>query len=333
MRRCRLLALVALIAMVVTGCDSLSSSDAASVNGEKIAVKAFRAEVAIAKKNSQYGQVFEGTGAEAAQRDLLLQMIQQVLVNQEAKKAKISVAAGEVDKRIDDLTTQFGGLAALRQAAEQEGYTMESLRKRLTDSMVAEKLVDKVTSNLTVDEAAVRARYEADLATKYDQVHARHILVKTEDEAKAIRAQLVGGADFAKLAAEKSTDTSAKTNGGDLGSFGKGSMVAEFDTAVFAMKPNEISSPVQTQYGWHIIQLLERKTQTFEEVKDAIAKELMSTDRDEAFQKWLDTKLKKAEIQVNPVYGRWDSKTLKIVGRDTSPTQAPGSKTGEVPTG
>jgi peptidyl-prolyl cis-trans isomerase C len=95
-----------------------------------------------------------------------------------------------------------------------------------------------------------------------DEVHARHILVKTEDEAKDIEKQLAAGAKFEDLAKAKSTDTGSAANGGDLGFFAHGQMVKEFDAAAFALNVGQVSQPVQSQFGWHIIRVDEkRKTQ------------------------------------------------------------------------
>ena len=104
------------------------------------------------------------------------------------------------------------------------------------------------------------------------EVHARHILVPTEDEAKAIKAELEKGADFAKLAKEKSKDPGA-ADGGDLGFFTKEQMVPEFSAVAFALDPGKISDPVKSQFGWHIIKVEEkrdRKPPDFEQVKGQI---------------------------------------------------------------
>src|SRR4030095_9262424 len=111
-------------------------------------------------------------------------------------------------------------------------------------------------------EDAIKARYEKYVAEQPAQteVRASHILVATEDEAKDIIRQLDGGADFAALAKEKSTDPSAKQNGGDLGSFTAGEMVPEFSQAVFAMEKGESSkAPVKSQFGWHVIKVVDKR--------------------------------------------------------------------------
>lgn len=105
------------------------------------------------------------------------------------------------------------------------------------------------------------------------EVHARHILVETEDEAKAIEAELKKGADFATLAKEKSKDPGGASDGGDLGFFTKDQMVPEFSTVAFSLEPGKISDPVKSQFGWHVIKVEEkrnRKPPDFEQVKPQI---------------------------------------------------------------
>ncbi len=133
---------------------------------------------------------------------------------------------------------------------------------------------DQVQGKISEDE--IKARYEKDIAgyTPPEEVHARHILVKTEDEANAILKQLASGGDFAAIAKEKSEDPGSKDNGGDLGFFAKGQMVPEFETEAFSLKPGETSTkPIKTQFGYHIIKVEERRTQpvpTLDQVREQV---------------------------------------------------------------
>src|ERR1700742_2527302 len=125
----------------------------------------------------------------------------------------------------------------------------------------------------TTDEAMKKV-YEdaAKQITGEQEVHARHILVETEDEAKAVKAELDKGADFAELAKKKSKDPGA-SDGGDLGFFTKDQMVPEFSAVAFALEPGKISDPVKSQFGWHIIKVEEkrnRKAPDFDQVKAQI---------------------------------------------------------------
>ena len=129
-----------------------------------------------------------------------------------------------------------------------------------------------------LNEDAVRARYDEMVAElpQEEELRARHILVETEDAAKEVKASVDGGADFAEVAKEKSTGPSGPS-GGDLGFFRKGQMVPEFSEAAFALQPGEVSEPVQTSFGWHVIKVEERRAVApppFEEMAQQITREI-----------------------------------------------------------
>lgn len=164
-------------------------------------------------------------------------------------------------------------------AAEKEGLAESAKFKERMSFLSAQALrntyiEEKVQGAITDDE--LKARYEKDVAgyTPPEEVHARHILVKTEDEARQVIKDLDAGIDFSKIAAEKSLDPGSKANGGDLGFFTKGQMVPEFETAAFSLEPGAFTKePVKSQFGFHVIKLEEKRTQpvpTFEEVKDQV---------------------------------------------------------------
>ena len=144
-----------------------------------------------------------------------------------------------------------------------------------------------------VTEEAVRAEYDKLVADfkPQEEIRASHILVATEDEAKAIKAELDGGADFATIAKEKSIDPGA-ANGGDLGFFGKGMMVAPFEQAAYALTEiGQVSDPVQSQFGWHIIKLEEKRESsppTFEQVAGQLQQQLLMTTFDGTVAKLME---------------------------------------------
>ena len=144
-----------------------------------------------------------------------------------------------------------------------------------------------------VTEAAVRADYDKFVAdfVPAEEIRASHILVADEAEANAIKAQLDGGADFATLAKEKSIDPGA-ANGGDLGFFGKGMMVAPFEAAAFALTDiGQISAPVQSQFGWHIIKLEEKRQSAppaFEQVAGQLQQQLLMKTFDDTVARLMD---------------------------------------------
>nr|WP_264357635.1 peptidylprolyl isomerase [Halothermothrix orenii] len=156
--------------------------------------------------------------------------------------------------------------------------------------------------DVSVEESAVREYYDNNKENfKHGtQIKARHILVETEKEAREILNELENGADFGEMAKEYSTGPSSK-NGGDLGYFGKGRMVPEFEEAAFALKVGQISDPVKTQYGYHIIKVedkVEEGITPFDEVKDKIKNNLLQQKQQTAWNNFLKELRDKAEIEI-----------------------------------
>ena len=144
-----------------------------------------------------------------------------------------------------------------------------------------------------VTEEAVRAEYDKLVADfqPSPEIRASHILVPTEEEAQAVKAELDGGADFATLAKDKSIDPGA-ANGGDLGFFGKGMMVAPFETAAYGLTEiGQVSEPVQSQFGWHVIRLEEKRDSAppaFEQVAPQLQQQLLMTTFDDTVAKLME---------------------------------------------
>ena len=141
----------------------------------------------------------------------------------------------------------------------------------------------------------VQAKITASITHQQEQVWARHILVADEATANDVSAQLAAGADFATLAAKYSIDTSTKDKGGDLGWFGRGKMVAEFENAAFSLKVGEISQPVKSTYGYHIIQVLghEMRPLTNQEYQDAVSA---------SFTSWLESQRASSKVVINDAW-------------------------------
>jgi len=155
---------------------------------------------------------------------------------------------------------------------EQTGMSREDYRKFYEGNLLRDKLLADVTK---------------DLPASQERAWARHILVADEAQAKLIAERARNGEDFAKLAAEFSTDTSNKDQGGDLGWFGKGVMVAPFEEAVFSLPIGQISDPVQTDFGWHIIQVIAREvaplsSEEFEQYKQTFFSDFLKELREKA---------------------------------------------------
>ena len=181
------------------------------------------------------------------------------------------------EQKRDYLVNYLVDVIVLSQAAEKQKLgDRPDVKRRLAfdhNRLLMESLLQDSGKSALSDEAERKVYDEAVKQVKNEEeVHARHILVPTEDEAKAILAQLKGGADFAALAKEKSKDPGA-AEGGDLGYFTKEQMVPEFAEVAFKLGKGQLSDPVKTQFGWHIIKVEDKRTRptpTFEQVKPQI---------------------------------------------------------------
>jgi len=181
------------------------------------------------------------------------------------------------DQKRDYLITYLGDVILLSQAAQQQKLgDRDDVKHRIEferNKVLMETLLQDAGQAAMTDEAMHKVYDEAVKQMGGEQeVHARHILVATEDEAKAIEAELKKGADFATLAKQKSKDPGA-AEGGDLGYFTKDQMVPEFAEVAFKLDKGQISDPVKTQFGWHIIKVEDKRikpTPTFDEVKSQI---------------------------------------------------------------
>jgi peptidyl-prolyl cis-trans isomerase C len=230
-----------------SGCSKNSSSEApasasdpviARVNGVDIK----QSDLALAEED--VGADMQAASPEAKREHLISYLADIIMVTQAADK-----------KNLADNPDFKRRLAFLRSKLLMGYELQEEAKTALTDEALKQ----------TYDEAVKSMSGQ-------EEVRARHILVEGEDEAKAIIDQLKGGADFAKLAKEKSKDPGA-AEGGDLGYFTKDQMVPEFADVAFKMYPGQLSNPVKTQFGWHVIKVEDKRTKQppeFEKVKDQI---------------------------------------------------------------
>ena len=165
-----------------------------------------------------------------------------------------------------------------------------------TRTLRAEQTVGQITAAEVTDDV-IQAAYDAQFADfeGEDEFDASHILVETEEEAKELKSQLDDGADFAELAKEKSTGPSG-ANGGALGWFGKGQMVPEFEAGVLALEKGQVSDPVQTQFGWHVVTLNDKRKSQAPELAD-VRDELVQTIRQEIIEAKVEELTQQAQIE------------------------------------
>lgn len=256
----------------------------ARVNGEKLT------------KEQLYQEMYKLVGRET-QEDL----VDRMLIMQEAEEKGIKVTPEEIQAELKSMKDTWGIASdeELDRMLALQGSSLEKVKEQIAMWHTVRKLIAP-TVTVTDDEARQYFTDHPDEFGQPEQVKVRHILVDTRDEAVSILQDLRRGADFAKMAEQKSKDHATAGSGGDLGFIKKGQMVPEFEKAAFSLNLGEISDVVQTQYGYHIIQALEKKAAVnpaFEDIKDDVKTRLIDQKIQEKFDSWLAELRSRANIE------------------------------------
>ncbi|WP_172370480.1 foldase protein PrsA [Sporosarcina jiandibaonis] len=256
------------LAFVIAGCSNDDGGEkVATVDGQKIT------------KDELYDAMVKTGGQEA-----LSVLIDGKLIDLEVKDKNIKVSDKEVDDELATFVEQTGGEEAFKSALEKSGMSEKEFKENIIEYLSLRKLLEP-RIEITDEEIETYFEENKEQLDEAEQVQASHILVEDEKTAKEVKKKLDAGEDFAKLAEEYSQDPSNASNGGELGYFGKGKMVPEFEEAAFAMKVDEISDPVKTSHGYHIIHVTDKKEakeatlkDSKEQIKDAIFEQKMQAE-------------------------------------------------------
>jgi parvulin-like peptidyl-prolyl isomerase len=306
----RLIALLAALALGVAavGCGGGDDgeSETPEVPADAIAVVG---DVAIPKSEydrllSQAEMSFEqreeelpaaGTPEFAQLRNSIVRsLVEQAQYQVAAEELDIEVTDEEVGARLDELKEQYfgGDEEAYREELEATGQTEEQVLDVLRTRMLAEKIFEQITSEVEVTDEDIQAYYEENRA-QFEQPASRdvrHILVKTKAQADQIRRQLENGAAFARLARQFSDDESSAQQGGNF-TAQQGATVAPFDKVAFELETGDLSQPVKTQFGWHLIEAVEdveaASTQALADVEEQISSTLLEQKKNTRIQEWV----------------------------------------------
>jgi len=345
------------VGLVASGCGDTIRPAAATVNGITVSQEDLEAELeAIASNETYVGTVEQGGFEVRGQGDgtlsnafvgrVLTRQIFLALVHQEFVRNKLTVDQTDLDAAREQVVQSVGSEDVF--AEFPKAYQQTLLRR---NAEVA-RLQEALGGTEAVTEEAVRKFYDENLP-EFAQTCVSHILFSATGEggqidqeataaqigplteaALAARAEIVAGADFAATAAARSADASNKDQGGDLECGGPGRFVPEFETAMEALAVNDVSAPVPTQFGVHLIKVTDRKPQSFEEAAPQIEQRLQGEGENE-FSDFLELAVRDAKISVNPRYGRFD-KTGQAPGvvppgapTTTSPGDPPPGQGGE----
>lgn len=246
------------------------------------------------EQDALYEQMVKTSGAEAL--DI---MISNEIIRQEAEKADIEITQEELDAELAEYEEQYGGAEGLAAALEGSGLTKEDLEEEMKNFLRIEKLIGP---EIEITDEAIETYFKENKEAlgQSATVEASHILTETKEQAEEVAQKLADGEDFAELAAEYSVDTANAENGGELGSFGKGEMAPEFEEAAFAMKPGEVSDPVQTDFGYHIIKVTDKteaSEATLEDSKEQIKEILFDEALNAKYAAWIAEKQAAYDIE------------------------------------
>ena len=313
----RLLPLAVLGALVASGCSTLGEAPAATVNGVEISARSIQDELRTIRDNDAYRQAIEqsygaptagaGEGTYDAQfvAQLLSLRVYYELLDQELEEEGVELSDDDLLAGREVVEQQIGSLGEDVFESFPEEYQERLARQQA--------LVDKVQSELGGGEDP--ETYFEENREQFEQACVSHILVSTETRspeealtaAQALKARIEGGEDFAAVASTESEDPGSAANGGDLGQcFDRSAnLVPEFLDAAFEQPVGEVSDPVETQFGYHLILVREREIPDFEDVREQVEAQLRNQSGN-AVTEILVTAACEGDVDVSPRYGEWD---------------------------
>ncbi len=299
--------LVAAAAAVLAGCGGgggdVPSGAVAKVSGETITQKQFDDLLEQAKRSyKSQKRKFPPAGTQEYQtlkNQAVQYLVQRVEFQQEADKLGVKISDAEIDARLEKIKKQYfgGDESRYKKQLASQGLSDAQVKDDIEAQLIQEKIFKKVTSKVKVTDAAVKKYYDAN-QSQYgvpEQRDVAHILVKKKSLADTLYKRVKAGENFAKLAKQYSQDPGSKKVGGKL-TISKGQTVGAFDKTAFSLKTGQISHPVKTQFGYHIIKAVgpvkPAKVTPFPKVKESIRKQLLQQKRNQAMTNW-SNKLKK----------------------------------------
>jgi peptidyl-prolyl cis-trans isomerase C len=297
--------------------ESKPPTNIAEVNGKVLTYKEFERQMDMFKQQVLRGQPGDLPEAmmEKLKERVLNQMIAEELLSQESARQSIRLENGFVDNELKSIKKRFANDEEYQQFLKRIRLTEEQLKDLIAHQAIMRRLVDKeVGSHITITKEDAKKYYQANMDKFHqpERVRAQHILIKTEsgdsEQKKAaarkkieeIKKKVLAGEDFGKLAKQYSEGPS-NVRGGDLGYFTRGRMVKPFEDVAFKLAPNEVSDVVETEFGYHLIKVLDHqpeKSFPFEEVEPRIMAQLRTEMIQEKVQPYVEKLREKAKIQI-----------------------------------
>ncbi len=284
---------------------------AARVNGEPILLTEYRNNVN--KTKEQYKQIMQ-MDFDSPNGMQMIQTIEKTVVNglvdneilrQAAEKKDLEVTSQEINDELESIKTKsFNGDNKLfNETLALNKINISQLKESIEKGKLVEKMKKQLSDEIKISDKDAKAYYEKNKQqyTQNEEVKASHILVKDKKLADSLYEQLQKGAKFEVLAKKYSTDAGSKDKGGDLGFFGKGKMVPEFEKVAFSLTTNQISKPVKSNFGYHIIKKTGYKPfklSSYEDVKAKVIEEVKKTKADDVIRKFTKMERDNAKVEI-----------------------------------
>jgi hypothetical protein len=312
-----------------TGPQPAATVGPSSITDPEVAHEAQLFTFLAALNRTPCGQAVQGeTPASACNRFALSNLIQTTFVNDYAKEHQLEVTDNEVTSIIKNLDTQVGAKTVDAELTKEK-LTRDDLNELARSVLLFQKVQQAVTAGALGD-AQLKSLYQQQILD-FTTVQVDHILVKTKADAEKVYQEVTRpGAteqDFLDLAKKVSIDPSAAQNSGSLGSAVASTYVPEFGQAAAALAPGQISEPVQTQFGWHVIRMVSKQVTPFAKAKQT----LIQNNATVSFNDWMRKQSDDQGVDVNPKYGKWDVQSLTVLAitsTDPSATSSPAGATG-----
>lgn len=306
-------------ALLLASCAAFETA-AAVVNGQKIEEDAFRRQLDYLAADPRFAAQIpagqQSTEKKNLGRQLLTFLIHQEFIEDYAEERDLAAPQAEVEARLDALVAGQGEEAFTEQLAKS-GATLDDARAFIRKQVVRERVAEAVVAEEVPQEILLQ-EYES-RAAEFSEVHVAHILVLQEQRALDILGRATPQ-NFARLARQSSEDPSSAAQGGDLGTRGAADFVEPFRQATLDIGVGEIGGPVETQFGFHVVYVIDRTTQPFEQVREGLLRDVGQ----ESFTQWLLERIRGAEILVNPRYGLLNERTGEVIERrSTTPEPEP----------
>lgn len=332
--------LSAALLVLAAGCGDQNAANAATVNGEVIPVAAVEERLDAIRESPQFAEQFaqdpEGSVDQANSQILSSLITAQIIEQGAGEELGVEVGQDEVDAQRETIIEEVGGQEQFDELVSQNGLTAEQVDAELRTVAVQEAVRNALAEDSEVTDEQVETFYEENRETRFGpSAQARHILVEDEATAQQALERVNGGEEFAAVAAELSQDPGSAQQGGDLGEVTPGQTVPEFDEAVFNSPVGELVGPVETQIGWHVLEVTEREDegQPLEDVEDEIREELSQSGVEQEFSDFVAQQTQVAEVVVNPRFGSWDPATGQVQSDPLGAASEPGLAPAATPAG